>query len=199
MHVIDLETRQFGRMLHYAGVLATVVCAAAGYSLVHAPTLDAITDSSMQIQELNLLVQNTPIMREQHQKVSDKLNEVTHRISEVQRRVPRDADAGGFLKQVTQIATEEGFGIQDFTPEKPVSRDGYAEMQVTLKGSGSYSSICTFLDRLSKLKRLSKVKSLSLQTDGIEDEYPLTATLVIYFALHSKNVESAAREEARHG
>lgn len=190
MQVIDQETRRFGRLLHYAGVLATVICAAAGYSLVHAPTIDSIADTSARIHELNLLVRNTPLMRDQHRKVSDKLSEVTTRITEVQRRVPRDADAGGFLKQVTKLAGEEQFAIQDFTPEKPVNRQGYAEMQVTLKGAGSYASICTFFDRLSKLKRLSKVKNLTLTTDGESNEYPLTATLVIYFALRSKEADS---------
>jgi Tfp pilus assembly protein PilO len=200
MSVIDLETRRFGRLLHYAGLLAAVLCAAAGYSWVHAPTLDAIDDTRARIEELNLLVQNTPIMRQQHHKVSDKLNEVTTRITEVQRRVPRDADAGGFLKQVTKLASEEQFAIQDFTPEKPVDRSGYAEMQVTLKGTGSYASICTFFDRLSKLKRLSKVKDLTLTAEGDATQYPLTATLVIYFALRSKEADSTKPpQESRRG
>ena len=64
------ETRRFGRLLHYAGVLATVVCATAGYSLVHAPTIDAIADTSARIEELMLSVQNAPVIREQHRKVS---------------------------------------------------------------------------------------------------------------------------------
>jgi Tfp pilus assembly protein PilO len=190
MSIIDSETRRFGRLLHYAGLLATVVCASIGYSWVHAPTMEAIDDTSARIQELNLLVKNTPLMRAQHRKVSEKLSEVTTRITEVQRRVPRDADAGGFLKQVTKLASEEQFSIQDFTPEKPVDREGYAEMQVTLKGAGTYASICTFLDRLSKLKRLSKVKDLTLTAEGDADEYPLTATFVIYFALRSKEADS---------
>jgi Tfp pilus assembly protein PilO len=200
MSVIDQETRRFGRLLHYAGVLVTVICAVLGYSWVHAPTIETIADTSARIQELNLLVQNTPIMRQQHRKVSDKLSEVTTRITEVQRRVPRDADAGGFLKQVTKLASEEQFAIQDFSPKEPVNRDGYAEMQVTLKGAGSYASICTFFDRLSKLKRLSKVKDLTLTAEGDATEYPLTATLVIYFALRSKESDSAKKpQESRRG
>jgi Tfp pilus assembly protein PilO len=200
MSVIDDETRRFGRLLHYAGVLVTVLCVAAGYSWVHASTIDRIADTSARIEELNLLVQNTPLMREQHRKVSDKLSEVTSRITEVQRRVPRDADAGGFLKQVTKLAGEQQLAIQDFTPEKPVNRSGYAEMQVTLRGAGSYASICTFFDRLSKLKRLSKVKDLTLTAEGDATEYPLTATLVIYFALSSKEADSATPpQESRRG
>ena len=150
-----------------------------------------LPDTSARIEELKLSVQNAPVMREQHRKVSEKLREVTTRIAEVQRRVPRDADAGEFLKEVTQLASAEQLAIKDFTPEKPENRNGYAEMQVTLKGAGSFASICTFVDRLAKLKRLSKVKDLTLSAEGDASEYPMTATLVIYFGLRGKEADSA--------
>ena len=199
MHVIDDETRRFGRLLQYAGVLATVLCTVAGYSLVHAPTVAAIADKSALIEELRLSVQNAPVMREQHRKVSERVSEVTTRIAEIQRRVPREADAGEFLKAVTELASEEHLAIKDFHPEPPENRSGYAERQITLKGVGSYASICSFLDRLSKLKRLSKVRGLTLTAEGDASEYPMTATLVIYFGLRGKEATPAkpARENRR--
>ncbi|MCI0334352.1 MAG: type 4a pilus biogenesis protein PilO [Planctomycetes bacterium] len=198
MFALDDEIRRFGRLLHYAGVLAAVLCVAAGFSLVHAPTVDAIADTSSRIEELKLSIQNASIMRDQHRKVTDQLSEVTARIAGVQRRVPRDADAGEFLKEVTQLASEEQLVIKDFTPEKPEHRNGYAEMQVTLKGSGSYASICKFVDRLSKLKRLSKVKDLTLSAEGNANEYPMTATLVIYFGLRGKEADSTRSPQENH-
>lgn len=199
MHILDDDIRRFGRMLHYAGVLATVLCVAAGYSLVHVPAIDAIAETSAQIEELQLSIENAPVMRQQHHKVSEKLTEVTTRIAEVQRRVPRDADAGEFLKQVTRIATDEKLDIKDFTPEKPEMRNGYAEMRVTLRGTGSYASICKFIDRLAKLQRLSKVKDLTVSAEGNANEYPMTATLVIYFGLRGKEADTAKlpKEERR--
>jgi type IV pilus assembly protein PilO len=200
MHILDDDLRRFGRLLHYAGVLATVLCAAAGYSLLHAPTYNSIADTSARIEELKLLVRNAPMMREQHQKVAQKLDQVTTRITDLKARVPRDADAGEFLKELTQLATAENLVIKDFTPGKPESRNGYAEMHVTLKGAGSYASICTFVDRLSKLKRLSKVKDLTVSAEGDSNEYPMTATLIIYFGLRGKVADQAkSPQENRRG
>jgi Tfp pilus assembly protein PilO len=190
MHVLDDETRRFGRLLHYAGVLATVVCATAGYSLVHAPTVQAVADRSARIEELTLSLRNAPIVREQHRKVSERLEEVTTRIAEVQRRVPPDANAGEFLKEITQLAGAVQLAIKDFNPEKPQNKGGYAEMEVTLKGQGSFASICSFVDQLARLKRLSKVKNLTLSASDSPSEYPMTATLVIYFALQGKDAPS---------
>ncbi len=197
MHVIDDETRRFGRLLHYAGVLATVMCTTAGYSFLHAPAVREITEASARIDELLQSVRNGPVMRAQHQVVTEKLREVTTRIASVQHKVPRDADAGEFLKDVTQLAGAGQLSLKDFHPEKPELKQGYAEMQVTLRGKGSFSSICTFVDRLSKLSRLSKIKDLTLSAENDASEYPMTATLVIYFGLKGK--DAASDQEGRSG
>jgi Tfp pilus assembly protein PilO len=194
MHLVDDETRRFGRVLHYVGVLATVVSATAVYSLLHAPTAKAVADTSMKIEELTLSVQNAPIIRQQHSAVSEKLRYLKKRIADVQQRVPRDADAGAFLKDVTELAAAEQLSLKDFQPEKPVDRNGFAEMQVTLKGQGSYGSICTFLHRLSGLKRLSKVKDLTLSAGEGAAEYPMTATLVIYFGLRGRETKPSGED-----
>jgi Tfp pilus assembly protein PilO len=190
MQVIDEQTQRFGRLLHYAGVLIMVVCTTAGYSFLHAPAVHAITETSNRIDELMLSVQNAPVIREQHRIVSAKLREVTTQIANVQRRVPQDADAGEFLTQVSELAGAEKLAIKDFHPENPESKNGYAEMQVTLKGAGSFGSICTFMDRLNKLARLSKIKDLTLTSDTDTSEYPMTATLVIYFGLRGSDAEA---------
>jgi Tfp pilus assembly protein PilO len=191
MHVIDDETRRFGRLLHYAGVLATVVCATVGYSFLHSPAVHEITETTVRIDELLQSVRNGPMMREQHRLAREKLREVTTRIADVQRRVPREPDAGEFLKEVTQLASADQFTIKDFHPEKPETKAGYAEMEITLRGQGTFGSICSFVDRLNKLTRLSKIKDLTLSAGEDAAGYPMTATLVIYFGLRGKDAASA--------
>jgi Tfp pilus assembly protein PilO len=197
MHIIDNETRRFGRVLHYAGLGVTALFALAGYSLLYVPTMHAIGDTAIRMEEVLLSVQNAPIIREQHQKVSATLEDVTSRIAEVQRRVPREADAGSFLKELTQLAGTDQIAIRDFQPAQPMLKSGYAELAVTLKGEGSFAGICTFVDRLNKLKRLSKVKDLKVSATEDSADYPMTATLLIYFALENDKAKPA--QEDRRG
>jgi Tfp pilus assembly protein PilO len=196
VQVIDAEIRRFGRLLHYAGVLATVVCTTVGYSLLHTPTVREIGETSARIDELLQSVRNGPYLRKQHRVASEKLGQVTARIASVQRRVPREPDANEFLKEVQQLASEGKLSIKDFHPDKPEPRTGYMEMQVSLKGQGSFGSICTFVDRLTRLTRLSKIKDLTLSAGEDANGYPMTATLVIYFGLRGKE---AAQQEGRSG
>lgn len=191
MEVIDDETRRFGRLLHYAGVLVTVVCTTVGYSYLHAPAVREIAETSAKIDELLQSVRNGPVMRQQHRIESEKLRDVTERIDKVQHRVPRESDAGQFLNELSQLATAVQLTIKDFNPEKPETKSGYSEMQVTLRGEGSFGSICTFVDQLTKLSRLSKIKELTLSASDNGTEIPMTATLVIYFDLGAKTAAPA--------
>lgn len=188
--MLDDDTRRFGRLLHYAGVLIAVLCASVGYTLAYAPIEQSTSETEMRIDELLLSVQNGPMIREHHHRVLVELNAVKKRIAEVKRRVPPEPDAGEFLKEVTRLAGEEQLSLNNFHPEKPAVRDGYAELEVTLHGDGSFASICSFFDRLAKLKRLSKVKSLTLSASNGSNEYPMEATLIIYYGLKGKDVES---------
>jgi type IV pilus assembly protein PilO len=189
MHVLDDQTRRFGRVLHYTGALVVVLCATAGYTLAYAPAVERAADTELRINELLLSVENMPVIREHHEKVSATLAEVTRRIAKVRQRVPQHADAGEFLKEVTRIAGEEQVTLKNFQPGQPASKKGYAEIEVTLLGDGSFESVCTFFDRLTKLNRLSKVKSLTISTRDPQTEYPMEVTLVIYFGLESFEVE----------
>jgi Tfp pilus assembly protein PilO len=182
-HVLDDNLRRFGRLLHYGGVLVTVVCATTAYSLLHAPTVQAIFETSTRIEEVKLSVENAPLIRSQHEKISGTLSDVERRIGQVQSRVPATAEAGQFLKEVTRIAHEEKLSIRNFQPEKPADKTGYSEMEVTLEGEGNFASICRFFDRLAKLSRLSKVKGLTVNAAGGASGYPMSATLIIYFGI----------------
>jgi Tfp pilus assembly protein PilO len=192
VQIIDEDTRRFGRLLHYAGVLATVVCATAGYSFLHAPAVHEIVERSARIDELLESVRNGPITRQHHHIAEEKLRSVTTRIANLRKRVPSTSNAGAFLKEVTQLAEGDQLAIKDFHPEKPDTKAGYGEMQVTLKGQGSFGSVCTFIEQLTKLTRLSKIKDLTLSAGDNPAEYPMTATLVIYFGLRGTGEASAA-------
>ena len=83
-------------------------------------------------------VHNGPVTREHHRIAVEKLQEVTTRIANLQRRVPRDADAGAFLKEVTQIAKSDQLAIKDFHPEKPEVEDRLCGDASHFEGAGEF-------------------------------------------------------------
>jgi Tfp pilus assembly protein PilO len=194
---LDPETRRFGRMLHCAGCVLVLLCGAIGYTLIYEGAESSIAKLATSIQELRLSVQNAPAIRKTHEELTQRLEDLKVGMASLQQHVPRAADAGKFLKDITIIADEEALQISNFQPDKPIGKEGFTEMDVTLTGQGDYKSICVFLDRLSKLSRLSKVKNLNISTSGTEAKLPMSATLVIYFGLGE--ADKAKPEEVQRG
>jgi Tfp pilus assembly protein PilO len=195
--VIDDETLRFGRLLHYAGLAIVLVAGAAAYHWFYEPVERDLLDAEMKIDELIVSAQNAPVIRREHERLSSHMQEIEARYSALEERVPINAEAGSFLKHISEIAQEEQLEISNFQPAQSTLGNGYAAMEVMLDGKGSFRSICAFFDRLSKIQRLSKVKDLSVSVDPQSDDYPMKATIVIYFGLKTEDSTSTDAEVSR--
>jgi Tfp pilus assembly protein PilO len=195
--VLDPETRRFGWLLHCAGFIFVLLCGSIGYTWIYERAEGSIVELAAAIQELKLSVENAPTIRHTHEQLTQRLETLKAGMAALQHRVPREADAGKFLREVTLIAGEEALEISNFQPEKPTNREAFTELEVTLTGQGDFKSICTFFDRLNKLSRLSKVKSLTISASGATEKLPISATLVIYFELRGS--DKAKSEEVQRG
>jgi type IV pilus assembly protein PilO len=196
--VIDDETHLFGRLLHYAGLAIVLVVGAVAYHLFYTPVEARILEAEMKIDELQVAGANTSAIRAEHGRLSGQLREINARFAALTQRVPLNAETSSFLKHVSEIAREAQLEISSFQPAQSENTNGYTTMEVMLDGRGSYASICSFFERLSKLQRLSKVKDLTVSVDPQADKYPMQVTILIYFGL--ENVTTAnAREEVRRG
>jgi Tfp pilus assembly protein PilO len=194
----DDETLRFGRLLHYAGLAIVLVTAALAYHWFYSPVEADILDAEMKIDALDVAKNNFNVILREHDRLTSHLQEIEARYAALEERVPINAEAGGFLKHISEIAGEEHLEISNYQPaDVTIPGNGYAAMEVMLDAKGNYQSICRFFDRLSKIQRLSKVKDLSVSVDPLSDDYPLKATIIIYFGL--KGEIDRAGEEVKRG
>ena len=115
-----------------------LVCGSAGYGWLYTPVESSILDAEMQIDELALSRQNADAIRREHDRLSSRLEDIGARYAALQRRVPENAEAGSFLKDVSEIAHEENLTISNFQPAKSVEGDGFTAMEVMLEGKGTF-------------------------------------------------------------
>jgi len=195
--VLDSETRRFGWLLHCVGCILVLLCGSLGYTLIYERAEGSIAELAASIQELKLSVQNAPTIRRTHEQLTQRLDALRQGMAGLQQRVPLETDAGKFLKDITIIAEHETLEISNFQPDKPVIREGFTEMEVTLTGQGDFESICTFFDRLNKSSRLTKVKNLNISASSMAEKLPMSATLIIYFGLRGS--DQAKSEEVQRG
>jgi Tfp pilus assembly protein PilO len=218
--VLDKETLRFGRLLHYAGLAVVLILGVAAHVWLYVPVENSILDAEMRIDELTQSKRNSAVILREHRRLAERLRQIEKRYAALRRRVPNNVEAGSFLKVVSDIAREEQLSINNFQPAHSAVREGYAAMEVMLNGTGSFASMCSFFDRLSKIERLSKVKDVTITADGVPrgavpmnlpklgargaavpdlkpDKYPLKATLIIYSGLQSEPAASAQKGTKR--
>jgi Tfp pilus assembly protein PilO len=195
--VVDQQTLRYARLLHYAGLAVVLIVGATTYNWFYTPLQKAILNTQLQIQDLEIMSRNAPAIRREHTRLTQHLQEIEERYAALEARVPLNAEAGSFLKHVSEIAREEKLEISNFQPAQSIHGNGYTAMEVMLDGKGTFQSICSFFQRLAQIQRLSKVKDLSVSVDPQVDEYPMKATIVIYFGLKSEEAAAAGTEVRR--
>src|SRR5436190_1218750 len=132
--VLDPETVRFGRLLHYAGVAITLLFGVAAYTYLFTPIEKDIFDVSTRIDELAESSRNAPAIHAEHEKLSGRLKDIAARYAALQSRVPGSAEAGSFLKFVSDVARQENLSIIDFQPARSIEGDGFTAMEVMLNG-----------------------------------------------------------------
>jgi Tfp pilus assembly protein PilO len=182
-NILDEETTRFGRLLHYLGLLIAVVIGTAVYSYAHAPLVKSIVHTTGRIDELRQSLKNTSGAYEERERLLSKVRESKDRIKAVYQRVPAEADTAPFLKELSSIAQDERIRLSEYRPGAATVKEGYSQMEIALSGEGSYPAICSFFHRLAELPRLSKIKTLTIQTSPGAVTYPVSATIVIYYDL----------------
>ena len=96
-----------------------LVCGAVAFNWFYAPVETNILDTQMKIDELAISRQNAAAIRREHARLSSQLQEIEARYAALEERVPLNAEAGSFLKHVSEIAQRGAAGDQQF-PARPV-------------------------------------------------------------------------------
>ncbi|HYA48431.1 MAG TPA: type 4a pilus biogenesis protein PilO, partial [Burkholderiales bacterium] len=84
--------------------------------------------------------------------------------------IPQRREQADILRQIQQLAYDARLDVTNFTQQKEVNREFYAEWPIVVQVTGIYHNLGTYFDRLSQYSRLFTIekfaiKALSRQTD----------------------------------
>ncbi|MBV9182152.1 MAG: type 4a pilus biogenesis protein PilO [Acidobacteria bacterium] len=90
---------------------------------------------------------------------------------EIEKRiVPDEKDVDGFIKMLDAEAMRAGIEVRRYTAKPVNSKEYYTEVPFELEVDGSYYSLLTFFDQVSKLERIVTVSGLQLATPKKSDQ-----------------------------
>jgi len=113
--------------------------------------------------------------------------------------LPKKSQIPDLLDNVSWAGKDSGLEFSEFKPQEEVVKQIYAEVPVSLKVSGSYKQLLTFLKRVGEMPRIVDVKGLKLApAKGGGNLLDITGKAVTYrFIEQAQNQQPTAPKRRR--
>jgi type IV pilus assembly protein PilO len=80
--------------------------------------------------------------------------------------IPQRKEQADILRQVQQLAYDARLEVTNFTQQKEVNREFYAEWPINIQVTGTYHNLGTYFDRLSQYSRLFTIDKFAIKAVG---------------------------------
>lgn len=191
---LDSALRLNSRLLHCAGLAATVVVATFLQFAVFRPLSAAREETLHETAVVEATLTRASDIRSENRTLRNELATAERRVADALRRVPAIPHEADFLAQVTELAHASGLDILDYRPGAIQNFEKHNSMAVQLSSQGNYPGLCKFLHSVDQLPRLCRVDHLEIiapQQPG--SRASMNMTLVIFFApVSEKTAEKGA-------
>lgn len=188
---LPLDRRVLRLLLTTGGAVAWGLMLGGFYLGVHGTLRQRHEAQHGRIEALEVLLRDHAQVHAQHRRLTGKLQGLNSQIETIRRRVPSTPMEADFLSTASTIAEEERVAIQDFRRESTLEYEDYSEATVVIRGTGSYASLCRFLDRIGKLERVSTVRKMSLKSGVRDSGYPFEVTYALQFRMQTGGDDDA--------
>ncbi len=132
------------------------------YFVFMLPLQEAIAQEKVKVegQRLRLeknrrLASNIPKKKEEYKKLQTQLKVALNML-------PKKSQIPDLLEGVTWAGKDSGLSFSEFTPGAETVKSIYAEVPVSLKVSGTFRQLLTFLKRVGEMSRIVDVKNLAI-------------------------------------
>jgi Tfp pilus assembly protein PilO len=99
-----------------------------------------------------------------------QVDEMKNRYRNLDRRLPKQKELGGFLREISANLLQARLVNQMIEPGKPDQEDLYHTLPIMMKFQGNYLSLANFLKRIDDMERLTRVQKMSISLDRAPDK-----------------------------
>lgn len=190
MKIIETDRAQsLGWALHGAGAALAVIVVAAYYLLVFQNiALRAETDAQ-RIDQLNHLLSQAAVHQRENVRLQQELGALEEAVAAVRKRLPHELRQEEFTADLARVAESAGLSLEQLHWDPPQVSPSYAQAKVRVECSGSFASMCHFLDEVSRLTRITDVAQLRMDGDPEAANHRFEVNFILYYDLDSRDSE----------
>ncbi len=162
-----------------AGVVGAVLLLF--YAVVYRPSTQRIVEIQNQIATTNQQIKSNESAAKDLDKIKRDVQQLRDQIAR-SRKLTRDQDLSGFLRDVTDLA--HGTRVDRFRcePESVRKLDLCSELPIKLKFAGPFMDVASFLRQAEEMPRMMRTRSLTLKSrDGKDGVVNAELSVSIFF------------------
>ena len=159
----------------------------ASYVLVFAPQNKEIKTAKQEIIHKQEMLTKLSVETTRNDNLAQANKEIDTRISEIEARLPSTKEIDNVVRQISDLAVQSGLSAPTLASGKPIEAGTYWEQPLTVTTSGTFSGYYTFLQKLERMPRITRIPDFALRRDSkINGEVSIEFTLSIFFQDHTK-------------
>ncbi len=178
-----------GRSLHMVGVLAIALGIGLYYSLVYKPLVQKRENQTFRIEQVSTLLDDAGRVQTEHRRLREQLKSLEDSIAATRSKLPDELNATKFVSQVSNIAKSVGLQVVDYQQDRAQVVPTHSKTEIRFNCTGSYASICQFLDKVDHLARVVKVSKLDIESDPNLESYPFHVTFYLYYGIETHDTK----------
>ena len=130
---------------------------------VNDPQGQRLADTRQQIAERRAKVAEDAARARQVPRMRKQVAELRRQLKGFDRRLPRQREMGGFLKEISAALQSGGLTEPAIQPGSPTSGDLYNRLPILMRFESGFMDLVEFLDRLDGMTRLTRVERIHIQ------------------------------------
>jgi Tfp pilus assembly protein PilO len=95
-------------------------------------------------------------------RLKQQLTAIESTLEDLQAKLPNTPEETQFLHELSECATATGVSLSDFRPGGVTQRPNCKDMDLRLRGTGPYASVCVWVSRLRDLPRLVRISHVTI-------------------------------------
>lgn len=133
------------------------------YFMMYSGTQDQINNLAVQIEDLDIVIRTA----EQKERKLPKLQEEVKRreavLNKLKEILPEQNEIAGIIKRIESILSASRLKIQRWSQPVERSHEIYIQHKLSIEVEGTYHNLGMFFDKLSTIKKIFNVSSLTIQ------------------------------------
>jgi type IV pilus assembly protein PilO len=158
--------------------ISLTAVAAFSYLGIIAPQRERILVLRAQYQTELQQIKTVEAYVQKHPDPEQHLRELNLKVERIDAKLPNQPEIGAFLKETEQLAKQSGIAVAGIKPLATRNKDGYREILIEFKVSGTYVNLLEFMKKLEDARRFNSVVNVNIQAK--EEKLDTKIQLAIY-------------------